>query len=159
MRINAVIYRETNSLRLNTFLIFYLYVVAVIIIANILPVLPLTYFIFIFFGVVGICILLMKYHYQISLNKDSLMLAIKIPFKIVLLKLKVADIKTAEEINWNNYVSVLGITRIEAGYSAYIFNKKKQVKFTMKNGKIFIVSLDDPQKILGIIYSLKNRTS
>jgi hypothetical protein len=154
---NSKQYKQIIPLPVNAYLFFYLYVFVLFIIANILPVSTINYFLFLFFGITGIIILLVKFMYTISIEENKGMLSIIIPFKIALLKLKIKDIKIAEQLTIDALTySGYGIRKSQAG-CAYVFNKGTAIKLTMKNGKIFIISCADPQEIITCVTSLKKR--
>jgi len=64
-------YNETHSLEINKYLLFYVYVFAILIIANVLPVSQFTYFLFLFLGVAGVSLLVIKFTYTISIKKPG----------------------------------------------------------------------------------------
>src|SRR5258706_9469347 len=95
-------YRETHSLEINRYLLFYIYVFTILIIANVLPVSQITYFLFLFSGILRIGILLIKFTYRITIKENALTLFIKIPFKVRFLNLKIEDIKNVEKTTNNS---------------------------------------------------------
>ena len=158
MKSRTLLYHEVHPLQLNVFLLFYVYVFFILTIANILPVLQLTYFLFLIFGIIGICILLVRYKYHISIKEKTIALSITVPFKIVLLNLKIKEIKTIEEIKADppNYTSNRK-TQFKPNYTAYSFTSGTGIKLTMNTGKIFIVSSTQADQIIRYINALKNK--
>lgn len=140
MKNRNILYYETHPLGLNVFLLFYLYVFFVLIVANLLPITPMTYFLFLAFGIIGISILLVRYTYHISITENTIMLSIAIPFRILLLSLKIKEIRAIEETTINPLIHhAYGIKKLMPFYT-YIFNKGNGIKVTMHSGKIFIIS-------------------
>ena len=157
MKNNSKMYYETQRLPLNVFLLFYLYVFFVLIIANLLPVSSFTYFLFLFLGISGICSLFIKFSTNILINEEVFRLSITIPFKLTLLKLKIKEIVFAEEveINSNSYKSQHHIKERKPYYKSYIFKKGKCIKLTMMNGKVFIISCRNSDGIISRINFIK----
>jgi hypothetical protein len=159
MNNRSVFYHKTYPLRLNVLLLFYVYVFIVLIIANLLPVSVLTYFLFLLFGIIGICILLVRYEYHILIKENTIFISIKIPLKISLLKLKIIEIKTIEEIDTGSIIDDrYRLKKLKGYYTSYLFDKGAGLRLTMKNGKIFIISCPDAGNIITRINALKDKT-
>ena len=158
MKNNSKVYYETRRLPLNIFLLFYLYIFFVLIIANLLPVSSFTYFLFLFFGILGICILIIKFSSQILINEEMFRLSITIPLKLSLLKLKIKEIAAVEEakIDSNLYQSHHHLKKIRPYYKSYVFKPGKCIKLTMVNGKVFIISCRNSDRIITRINSYKS---
>jgi hypothetical protein len=151
---NSKPYKQTVSLPINIYLLFYLYVFLIFIIANVLPVSTGDYFLFLFLGILGLSILLIKFTYSISIDINSGVLSITIPFKIALLKLKIKDIETIDQIiidhdDYDDY----GLKKSQA-CNAYVFNKGAGIKLVTKNRKVFIFSCSKPAEIVNYINKL-----
>ena len=142
---------------MNIFLIFYLYVFFVIIIANLLPVSTFTYFLFLILGISGVCILFFKFSSTILINEKMFRLSITIPLKLSLLKLKIKEIAVAEEIeiNSHSYRSHRHFKKMKPYYKSYIFKTGKCIKLTTVNGKVFIISCNNTNNIISWINSYK----
>jgi hypothetical protein len=144
-------YKQTISFPVNIYLLFYCYVFVIFIIANVLPISTISYFLFLVLGIVGLSILLIKFTYSISIDRNSGVLSITIPFKIALLKLKLKDIETTDQIiidhsNYDGY----GLKKSQA-CNAYIFNKGAGIKLVTKDRKVFIFSCSKPVEIINYI--------
>ena len=151
-------YIEINSLPVNTYLLFYLYVFVIFIIANVLPVSDVNYFVFLFLGITGTSILLIKFRYRISINQNSLMLSIAVPFRVALLELKVKEIKTLEEVVVDPITyRHTEIKNPNSSYS-YVFNNGNGLKITMLNGKIYTISCTDSRSIVAWVNLLKKES-
>ncbi|MEO6328977.1 MAG: hypothetical protein ABIO55_08595 [Ginsengibacter sp.] len=148
-------YHETHSLQLNVYLFFYVYVFAILIIANVLPAWQINYFVLLFLGIAGIGILVIKLTYSISIEENQIKLSINIPLKIILLKLKIEDIENAEK------AKITPLTypqkRIEKNQILYFFKKEDAIKLTTLNGKVFIISGIDSGRIITRIKSYKEK--
>lgn len=134
---NKYFYKETNTLNVNAFLLFYIYVFIIIIISNVVPRFSLYYFIFLFLGIAGTIILLIKFTYTIAINKNRIEFFIKIPFKIILFKERIADIKQIEKVKSEDVIYSKILKR--KNYNIYNFKKEEGIKLTTSVGKIFIV--------------------
>ena len=157
MKNSIKVYYETHRLPLNTFLLFYLYVFFVLVIANLLPVSTFTYFLFLFFGVLGIFILFVKFSSNILITEEMFRLSITIPFNLSLLQLTIKDIAVAEEIEINSHSYRRHHHRKEMKpyYKLYIFKTGKCIKLTMVSGKVFIISCNNADSIITRINSYK----
>ena len=156
MKNNSKVHYETLQLPVNIFLLFYLYIFIVIVIANLLPVSTFTYFLFLFFGISGICILLVKFSGNILINEEILRLSISSPLKLPLLKLKIKEIAAAEEVEINSdFYRNHHIKKLKRYYKSYIFKTGKCIKLTMVNGKIYIISCKNSDRIISLINSYK----
>ena len=157
MKNNSKVYYEMRRLPLNIFLIFYLYVFFVVMIANLLPVSAFTYFLFLIFGILGVCILIIKPSGIILINEEMFRLSITIPLKLSLLKLKIKEIAVAEEIeiNSHSYRSHHHLKKMKPYYKSYIFKTGKCIKLTTVNGKVFIISCNNADSIMTRINSYK----
>lgn len=157
MKNNTKVYYERSRLLLNIFLLFYLYIFFVLVIANLLPRSTFTYFLFLVFGISGICILTLKFSSHILINEEMFRLSIKIPFTLVLLRLKITEIAVAEEadIKCNTYSGRRDIKKTIPCYKSYIFNNGNCLKLTMTNGKVFIMSCSNTDSIISHINFIK----
>lgn len=131
-------YIETHRLQLNVYLLFYMYVFVILLIANILPAFTGNYFLFLFLGIAGIAVLFIKGTYTILIKQNMLELSIKIIFKLTLLKLKIEDIESIEEVK----IDSLSCTEkpIKKEYTFHLFKKEDGIKLSMKDKKVFIIS-------------------
>ena len=156
MKNNSKVYFETRRLPLNIFLLFYLYMFFVLVIANLLPVSSFTYFLFLFFGISGICILIIKFSSNILINEEMFRLSITIPFKLSLLQLKIKEIAVAEEVEINSHsYRSHHKKQMKPYYRSYIFKTGKCIKLTTVNGKVFIISCNNADSIMTRINSYK----
>lgn len=153
MNNNFIPYRETHVLPLNVYLIFYVYVFAVLMIANILPVSEVTYFLFLFLGITGISIFVIKFTYSVSIKENTIDLSIKIPIRVTLFKLKIEDIEGIEETKTDSFAHAGSLKK---GDTVYFFKKKDGIKLTMLNGKIFIITGINADRIISRIKSYKS---
>lgn len=149
MNDKSIQYRESHPLRLNVYLLFYVYVFAVIIMANVFPVSELAYFVFLFLGITGMIILVIKFSYSVSIRENTIELSIKIPFKVTLLKLKKEDIKSVEKTNLTS--PDYSLQHAKKGPIIFCFEKGEGIKITMLNGKIFIISGINAEQIINLV--------
>lgn len=137
-------YYESHPLELNVYLFFYVYVVVILIVANILPVKPQNYFLFLFIGLTAIPILLVKFTYGVSVSDKTMALFLRMPFKIILFKVNIQDIETIEETQIKNNP----IYKRRRGYRVYCFKKEAGIKLTTRSGKVVIISGVNANEIL-----------
>jgi len=160
MKNKRILYSETHPVRLNVFLIFYIYVFVVLVGANLLPVSPVTYFLFFILGITGIFILLMRSKYFVLIKENEVILTLTTPFRISLLKLNISEIEAVEKIathplSYLNY----GIKKMKPNCTAYLFNEANGVKLTMRNEKTFIFSCSNAGAIMARINELKEQNT
>ncbi len=149
MRNNSEVYFEKSRLPLNIFFLFYLYIFFVLIIANLLPVSVVTYFIFLILGISGIFILFMNFSCLILVNEEVFSISLIIPVKVLLLKLKTKEITVAEEVETDSlYYQEHQTKKVKPYYKSYVFKTGKCLKLTMSNGKVFIISCKHSDSII-----------
>lgn len=158
MKNRKILYHEVHTLQLNVFILFYVYVFFILFIANLLPVSLASYFLFLAFGIIGICILLVKYRYHISIKENSMLLSLTIPFKVLLLELKVKEIEAVEKITIDPLTYYgYGIIKLKPYYTGYIFTNENGIKLTMDTGQIFVISCTHADHIIARITALKEK--
>jgi hypothetical protein len=109
-----------------------------------------------FFGISGICILLIKFSGNILINEEIFRLSISSPLKLPLLKLKIKEIAAAEEVEINSdFYRDHRTKKSKHYYKSYIFKTGKCIKLTMITGKIYIISCRNSDRTISLINSYK----
>lgn len=147
-------YREKRRLHINVYLLFYIYVFTLLVLANLLPHWQYNYFFFFTLGIAGVSLLILNFKYCISITENDIVLSILVPFKVTLLKLKTEQIKSSEKTTFDANAFPGILTKMRKGI--YLFGKKDGVNLLLRNGKMITISGVDVDRIISIIHSFKS---
>jgi hypothetical protein len=150
---NSQPYRETHTLPLNVYLLFYVYVFVILVLANLLPAWQLNYLLFMVLGLTAISVLFIKFTYSVSVSDNRLAFSINVPFRVALLKLKIEDIINYERIEIGD-IHFPVLTK-KKRICNYLFRKEGGIIFRMRNENRIIISGFDAERVISIITSLK----
>ena len=147
-------YTESHNVSLNVFLIFYVYVMFILIAANIAPVSATGYFIFFLSGVAGLCLLFIRAAYKITVRNNILEISINIFSKIVFQRLDIKKIERVEEMRIKDVTSSFKIEKNSSGSISYLIKIPKAIKVYMPGKKTYIISTANPDQLINLVKSI-----
>jgi hypothetical protein len=147
-------YTESHNVSLNVFLIFYVYIMFILIAANLAPVSATGYFIFFPLGLAGLCLLFIRAAYKITVRKNILEISINIFSKIVFLRLDIKKIERVEELKIKDVTSSFKIAKNSPGSISYLIKTPKAIKVSVPGKKTYIISTADPDRLINLIKSI-----
>ena len=156
MKSKPIQYAESHNLSLNVFVIFYVYVIFILIVANILPVSAASYFISFLLGLIAFCILFIRVKYKITVRKNILEISIKFFIRIVFQRLDIKEVENIDELGINDVKSSFETKKIKPGSISYLIKVPKAVKMDMSNKKSYIISTTNPDQLINLIKSINN---
>ena len=146
-------YTESHNVSLNVFLIFYVYVMFILIAANIAPVSATGYAVFFLLGVAGLCLLFIRAAYKITVRNNILEISINIFSKIVFQRLDIKKIERVEEIRIKDVTSSFKIEKNSPASISYLIKIPKAIKVYMPGKKTYIISTADPDHLINLVKS------
>ncbi|MFI5159251.1 MAG: hypothetical protein ACHQF4_10325 [Sphingobacteriales bacterium] len=146
-------YQESHKLPLNVFLAFYGYVIAIITLANVVPVSGINYSIFFILGFAGMFILFIRAAYKLTVRDNMLQVSITFLVKIVVLRVNLNEVESIEQLRVNNMASSFEIKRSFTGIS-YLAKIPTAVTLNMPGKKSYTISAIDPARLVNLVESL-----
>lgn len=147
-------YFESHKLPLNNFLIFYVYVIFLFIIANIVKVSAANYVVFFLLGLPAIGLLFIRATYKISVRNNRLETSIKIFIKIVFQSLDINEIESLEELKKDDINSPAKIIKLKPLSLVYL-NMPKAIKVQTPGKKTYLISTANPEQLINFIKSIR----
>jgi hypothetical protein len=146
-------HKESHQFSPNVFPVFYTYFIMIIIPANLVPVSAISYSVFFILGLAGMFILFIKATYQLTARDNILEISIKLPVKIILRKVDLNKVESAEEVTVRNTTSPFKIKKSAAGIS-YLAKISTAVQLNLPGRRSVIVSTKDPARLIELVESL-----
>lgn len=146
-------HRESHKLPLNVFLAFYGYIIAIITLANVVPVSAINYSIFFILGLAGIFILFIRAAYKLTVRDNILQVSITFLVKIVVRKINLNEVESIEQLSVNDITPPFEIKKSVPGIS-YLAKIPTAVKLNIPGKKSCIIATDDPGRLVNLFKSL-----
>lgn len=150
MKSETVQYRESHALPLNTFLVFYGYILIILILANIAPASATAYTVFFLLGLMGIPLLFIRAAYTITLQNNILEISVKVFARIVIRRWDTREVESAVPLKINNVESSFKIEK-NSESTSYLIKTPGALKLSMANKKSCIISTANPAQLANLL--------